>query len=100
MLNSTNVAVRWDPMREDDLFFLQSAHLYAQFYDLQIAIHRPFITPLKPSHHSFPAGAICANAARSCAHIIARVSRRSLGRTIPFLMARFLAFYLARGPQR
>jgi hypothetical protein len=79
------------------VFFLQSVHLYTQFYDLQIAIHRPFITPFKPSPHSFPSVAICANAARSCAHIIDRVSHRYPRRTVPFLIARPMAFFWRAG---
>lgn len=69
--------VRWDPSRENDLFFNQSAILYAQYYQTQIFIHRPFIPkPGKPSPLSFPSLAICANAARSCSHIVDLQRRR------------------------
>uniref|UniRef100_A0A0W0EU63 Transcription factor domain-containing protein n=1 Tax=Moniliophthora roreri TaxID=221103 RepID=A0A0W0EU63_MONRR len=60
--------VRWDPQREDDIFFNQSAILYTNFYNLQILIHRQFTK--KSSPLSFPSIAICANAARSCSHIV------------------------------
>ncbi|KAK7682544.1 hypothetical protein QCA50_014344 [Cerrena zonata] len=63
--------LRWDPNREDLLFLNQSAFLYSQYYQLQIAVHRPFIpSPRKPSPLSFPSLAICTNAARSCTHVL------------------------------
>ncbi|CDO71787.1 hypothetical protein BN946_scf184939.g11 [Trametes cinnabarina] len=63
--------LRWDPNRENLLFLNQSANLYAQYYQLQIAVHRPFIpSPRKPSPLSFPSLAICTNAARSCIHVL------------------------------
>ncbi|KAA1476286.1 hypothetical protein DENSPDRAFT_806972 [Dentipellis sp. KUC8613] len=70
--------LRWDPTREDDTFFLQSASLYCTYYHLQILIHRPFIpSPRKPSPLSFPSLAICTNAARSCSHVVDIQHRRS-----------------------
>ncbi|TFY61087.1 hypothetical protein EVG20_g7194 [Dentipellis fragilis] len=70
--------LRWDPTREDDTFFLQSASLYSLYYHLQILIHRPFIpSPRKPSPLSFPSLAICTNAARSCSHVVDVQRRRS-----------------------
>ncbi|KII84896.1 hypothetical protein PLICRDRAFT_95023 [Plicaturopsis crispa FD-325 SS-3] len=63
--------LRWDPTREDPLFFNQSASLYAGYYYVQILIHRPFIPSLhKASPVSFPSLAICTNAARSCSHAV------------------------------
>ncbi|EKM58711.1 uncharacterized protein PHACADRAFT_253202 [Phanerochaete carnosa HHB-10118-sp] len=63
--------LRWDPNLEDKEFFTQSAFLYAAYYHLQIAVHRPFIpSPRKPSALSFPSLAICTNAARSCIHVL------------------------------
>ncbi|KAF9256488.1 hypothetical protein L218DRAFT_966338 [Marasmius fiardii PR-910] len=62
--------LRWDPTRQNDLFFNQSAALFTEYYFLQILIHRPFIpSPKRPSPLSFPSLAICTNAARSCSHI-------------------------------
>ncbi|TFY75185.1 hypothetical protein EWM64_g8827, partial [Hericium alpestre] len=72
--------LRWDPTREHDVFFLQSASLYCTYYHLQILIHRPFIpSPRKPSPLSFPSLAICTNAARSCSHVIDIQRRRTPG---------------------
>ena len=69
-------SVRWDPTREDEDSFNQSASCYALYYHIQILIHRPFIpSPTKPSPLSFPSLAICTNAARSCSRI-ADVQRR------------------------
>uniref|UniRef100_A0A0W0EWG7 Xylanolytic transcriptional activator regulatory domain-containing protein n=1 Tax=Moniliophthora roreri TaxID=221103 RepID=A0A0W0EWG7_MONRR len=69
--------LRWDPNREDEIFFNQSAVLYTQYYVLQIVIHRPFISsPKRPSPLSFPSLAICTNAARSCSHIVDLQRRR------------------------
>lgn len=73
----SSVPVRWDPSRENGLFFDQSAILYAHYYQTQILIHRPFIPkPDKPSPLSFPSLAICANAARSCSHVVDLQKRR------------------------
>ncbi|KAG8739987.1 hypothetical protein FRC10_004866 [Ceratobasidium sp. 414] len=38
--------LRWDPNRENPLFFDQSATLYSTYYHVQILIHRPFIPSL------------------------------------------------------
>ncbi|KDQ08707.1 hypothetical protein BOTBODRAFT_138635 [Botryobasidium botryosum FD-172 SS1] len=63
--------LKWDPHRENELYFDQSAILYATYYHVQILVHRPFIpSPRKPSPLSFPSLAICTNAARSCSHVI------------------------------
>ncbi|KAK7466198.1 Gypsy retrotransposon integrase-like protein 1 [Stygiomarasmius scandens] len=71
--------LRWDPNREDDVFFNQSVNMYAQYYHLQILIHRPFIpSPRKPSPLAFPSLAICTNAARSCSHVIDIQRKRNL----------------------
>ncbi len=75
--------VRWDPNRESMLYLSQSAYLYAHYYQLQIAVHRPFIpSPRKPSPLSFPSLAICTNAARSCTHVLDVPFRR--GSTVLF----------------
>ncbi|KAG7089094.1 hypothetical protein E1B28_010803 [Marasmius oreades] len=76
--------LRWDPTRDNELFFNQSAALYTEYYFLQVLIHRPFIpSPKKPSPLSFPSLAICTNAARSCCHI-AETQRQRNGRLWPF----------------
>ncbi|KAJ6617464.1 fungal-specific transcription factor domain-containing protein [Mycena sp. CBHHK59/15] len=74
--------LRWDPHREDQIFLDQSAALYAPYYHAQILIHRPFIpAPGKASMTSgnFPSLAICANAARSCGHVMDVQARRGRG---------------------
>ncbi|KAG6370771.1 hypothetical protein JVT61DRAFT_10973 [Boletus reticuloceps] len=78
--------LRWDPTRDaHSIFFMQSTALYANYYNVQIAIHRPFIpSPRKPSPLSFPSLAICTNAARSCSHIIDIYRKRARGYA-PFL---------------
>lgn len=63
--------LRWDPKREDETHFHQSAVLYSAYYQLQIAIHRPFIPNRgKQPSMALPALAICTNAARSCSHVV------------------------------
>lgn len=71
--------LRWDPHRENQLHFNQSATLYATYYHIQILIHRPFIpSPRKPSPLTFPSLAICTNAARSCSHVADMCRRRGI----------------------
>jgi len=71
-------SVRWDPNREDDNNFNQSAYLYSMYYFVQMNIHRPFIpSPRNPSPLSFPSLAICTNAARSCSHVVDMQRKRS-----------------------
>ncbi|KAJ7188030.1 fungal-specific transcription factor domain-containing protein [Mycena filopes] len=71
--------LRWDPHRENFIFSQQSASLYASYYHVQIQIHRPFIpSPGRSSPLSYPSLAVCANSARSCAHIMDVQSRRGL----------------------
>ncbi|KAI0260431.1 fungal-specific transcription factor domain-containing protein [Gloeopeniophorella convolvens] len=62
--------LRWDPSRENQTFFVQSAAMHIAYYFIQITIHRPFIPSFhKESALSFPALAICASAARALSHI-------------------------------
>ncbi|KAK1220725.1 Gypsy retrotransposon integrase-like protein 1 [Marasmius sp. AFHP31] len=75
--------LRWDPSRDNDVFFRQSAELYTEYYLLQVLIHRQFIpSPKQPSPLSFPSLAICTNAARSCIRI-ADIQRRRTGTLSP-----------------
>lgn len=74
--------LRWDPHRENNLFFRQSVLLYSTFYCLQITIHRPFIPSFGRSGNNgkkltFPSLAICTNAARSCARLLDVQRRRT-----------------------
>ncbi|KAI0035390.1 fungal-specific transcription factor domain-containing protein, partial [Vararia minispora EC-137] len=78
--------LRWPPSTDQPLFFRQSAVLYAEYYQLQIMVHRPFIpSAQKPSKLSFPSLAICTNAARACAHVVDALRRRFPGRRSPEL---------------
>ncbi|KAJ7696760.1 fungal-specific transcription factor domain-containing protein, partial [Mycena rosella] len=88
--------LRWDPNQENQIFLDQSAALYVATYHFtnpvlaepssqtaaQMLIHRPFIpAPGKESMSStdFPSLAICANAARSCGHVMDVQTRRGRG---------------------
>ncbi|KAK7000158.1 hypothetical protein R3P38DRAFT_3219034 [Favolaschia claudopus] len=63
--------LRWEPTRENQLFFDQSVALHAAYYYVQMLIHRPFIPMLRKSASTaLPSLAICTNAARSCANIV------------------------------
>ncbi|THU89666.1 hypothetical protein K435DRAFT_781503 [Dendrothele bispora CBS 962.96] len=70
--------LKWDPNREDELFFRQSAMIHWEYYWIQIFIHAQFIPrPGKTSVLPFPSLAICANAARSCLHVVETYTKRS-----------------------
>ncbi|KAJ6601083.1 fungal-specific transcription factor domain-containing protein [Mycena vulgaris] len=74
--------LRWDPNQENQIFLDQSAALYISYYHAQIVIHRPYIpAPGKESmrNATFPSLAICANAARSCGHVLDVQTRRGRG---------------------
>ncbi|EJF60413.1 hypothetical protein DICSQDRAFT_137505 [Dichomitus squalens LYAD-421 SS1] len=62
--------LKWDPNRQDEFFLNQSCTLYANYYLMQICIHRPFIQPNKSSRLPFPSLTICTNAARSAIHVM------------------------------
>ncbi len=74
--------VCWDPNREDVLFLNQSAILYANYYQLQIFVHRLFIPsprrPLANANLSLPSMAICVNAARACLRVLDVQHRRAM----------------------
>ncbi|PBK65932.1 hypothetical protein ARMSODRAFT_940054 [Armillaria solidipes] len=80
--------LRWDPHNTDQQQFDRSVILYSTFYWVQLQVHRPFIP--RPSakkssgnlKSNFPALAICANAARSCSHILEVHARRG-GMALP-----------------
>ncbi|KAJ7239784.1 hypothetical protein B0H12DRAFT_1135698 [Mycena haematopus] len=76
--------LKWDPHQQNQIFLDQSAALYSTYYHAQILIHRPFIpAPGKEESLSnmthFPSLAICANAARSCGHVLDVQARRGRG---------------------
>ncbi|KAJ7172842.1 fungal-specific transcription factor domain-containing protein [Mycena crocata] len=71
----------WNPYMEDDIFFAQSSALYAVYYHVQILLHRPLFRATinrVSSSSAFKSLAICANAARSIAHVVEVGSRRGL----------------------
>ncbi|KAF7288615.1 Zn(2)-C6 fungal-type domain-containing protein [Mycena indigotica] len=74
--------LRWDPQRQDHLFFKQSVALYCAYYHVQMTIHRPFIPMLRRDSRTptgLPSLAICTNAARSCAHVADVWTKRTNG---------------------
>jgi hypothetical protein len=86
-VDSVPDGLRWDPARQDQTLFEQSAMLYAHYYYCQILVHRPFIpTPRQPETVGFPSLAICSNAARSITNVVDAVLRR--GRTLGNLPGR------------
>ncbi|KAJ7857541.1 fungal-specific transcription factor domain-containing protein [Mycena leptocephala] len=65
--------LRWDPNQQNQTFLNQSAALGIAYYHAQLLIHRPFIPrPGKQSasNTKYNSLAICANAARSCGHVL------------------------------
>ncbi|KAK0440954.1 uncharacterized protein EV420DRAFT_1581063 [Desarmillaria tabescens] len=83
--------LRWDPHKPDQQQFDRSVILYSTFYWVQLQVHRPFIP--RPSakkssgklKSNFPALAICANAARSCSHVLDVHARRG-GMALPNIL--------------
>ncbi|KAJ7810544.1 fungal-specific transcription factor domain-containing protein [Mycena olivaceomarginata] len=69
--------LRWNPHQENQIFHVLSWYFSAP----QILMHRPFIpAPGKESvKMNFPSLAICANAARSCGHVLDVQARRGRG---------------------
>ncbi|RDX40755.1 hypothetical protein OH76DRAFT_1412738 [Lentinus brumalis] len=65
-LDSLPAHLRWNPDQPDTNFLRQSASLYANYYLVQIAVHRPFMSASRrQSPLSLPSTIICTNAARS-----------------------------------
>ncbi|KAG5634613.1 hypothetical protein H0H81_001376 [Sphagnurus paluster] len=64
--------LRWDPTRENDIFFNQSASLYSAYYHVQILVHCLFILSARNPRAAlaFPSLAICTNAAHACSHVL------------------------------
>ncbi|KIY67873.1 hypothetical protein CYLTODRAFT_375321 [Cylindrobasidium torrendii FP15055 ss-10] len=63
--------LRWDPLREDMVFFNQSVMIYCSYYHLSILAHRPFITKRSPADtRAMASVAVCTNAARVISHIV------------------------------
>ncbi|KAI0701455.1 fungal-specific transcription factor domain-containing protein [Cerioporus squamosus] len=69
--------LRWDPNREDPLHLTQSATLLGHYYQVQIAVHRQFLSAAyRDSPLSFPSVIICNNAARSTVQVFEVVHKR------------------------
>ncbi|KAJ7097008.1 hypothetical protein C8R43DRAFT_1049066 [Mycena crocata] len=82
----------WNPYMADDIFFAQSASLYASYYHAQILLHRPLLKMTidgTPSPAAFKSLALCANAARSCALVAEVQARRGFLPHTHFLKAVF-----------
>ncbi|KAK1226623.1 Gypsy retrotransposon integrase-like protein 1 [Marasmius sp. AFHP31] len=74
--------LRWDPNREDPLFFQQSILLYNVYYWARIQIHRPFLPrPGRFSVSEYPSLGVCSSAGRSCVRVIDTMRRR--GHQVP-----------------
>ncbi|KAJ7726769.1 fungal-specific transcription factor domain-containing protein [Mycena metata] len=76
--DSVPAHLRWDPSRELDVFFDQSAALSLNYYLARIFIHRPLIPAVRPAANpsGVPSLTICNNAARACSRIAELQHRR------------------------
>ncbi|KAJ3502842.1 hypothetical protein NLJ89_g8706 [Agrocybe chaxingu] len=90
-LDSMPDHLRWDPERENNKFFNQSAVLHATYYHIRVLIHRAFIPlPKTPPSLSFPSLMICTNAARACSQIaFSQLQRSTMLPPPPVQMATF-----------
>ncbi|KAJ7122289.1 fungal-specific transcription factor domain-containing protein [Mycena epipterygia] len=87
-VDSIPAHLRWDPNRQDDVFFDQSAYLYCTYYQLQMTIHRPFIPMIRQgASTALPSLAICTNAARMCSHVSDISRQRKNGTPTPVLVS-------------
>ncbi|VDB90963.1 unnamed protein product [Peniophora sp. CBMAI 1063] len=77
--------LRWKSTQQNTVFLMQSAHLHAQFYHLQILVHRPFISSRKEAPLGFRSLAVCINAARSCSRLVASFRERVPADLCPYL---------------
>ncbi|KAI0682881.1 fungal-specific transcription factor domain-containing protein [Cytidiella melzeri] len=71
--------LRWDPHRENLVFFNQSVSLWIGYHNLQINIHRAFIpgpSAAQSTLMSRASLAICTNAARASIHIMETQAHR------------------------
>ncbi|KAJ7163541.1 putative fungal-specific transcription factor [Mycena crocata] len=85
--------LRWDPERKNKLHFSQSALLYAEYYSVQILVHRPFIpNPLEATQPgAYPSLAICTNAARLITRIFDALNKRQVSVNYNMLPPAFTA---------
>ncbi|KAJ3516821.1 hypothetical protein NLJ89_g887 [Agrocybe chaxingu] len=91
-LDSVPDHLRWDPDRQTDNFFNQSAMLYAIYYHVRILVHRSFIPlPGRPSPLTIPSLAICTNAARACCDVVYTLLQRNTLASLPALQVATLS---------
>ncbi|KAJ6496095.1 fungal-specific transcription factor domain-containing protein [Mycena sanguinolenta] len=83
--------LRWNPVREDPIFFDQSVALHGWYYNIQILIHRPLIPMVgKSTPMGLPSLASCTNAARACANLL-HCQRQQTG-NVPIIVNLSAAF--------
>uniref|UniRef100_A0A8H7XZE5 Transcription factor domain-containing protein n=1 Tax=Psilocybe cubensis TaxID=181762 RepID=A0A8H7XZE5_PSICU len=75
-LSAQRLVVKWEPERQDLLFFHQSVDLHVTYNYVQIQIHRPYLT--RPCCLTFSSLAMCTTAARSTAHILEAATTRGI----------------------
>ncbi|GLB45030.1 putative expressed protein [Lyophyllum shimeji] len=87
--------LKWGSITPESVFYDQSAMLHASYNHIRILVHRPFIaTPKNLPPPPFPSLAICAHAARTCAHILKSQSQQ--GTTyLPFAQVQSTVFISA-----
>ncbi|KAJ3852882.1 fungal-specific transcription factor domain-containing protein [Lentinula lateritia] len=80
--------LKWDPSRENIQHFNESVVLYTTYYGIQARLDLSFIPrPGGDSHSTIPSLAICANAARSCLHVLeVEQQRKTNAFVIPSVM--------------
>ncbi|KAJ7738152.1 fungal-specific transcription factor domain-containing protein [Mycena metata] len=67
--------LRWDPARENPVFFNQSVALHCEYKHLVIYVHKRFLREATPV---LPSLAICTSAARACVSMV-DIQRRRMG---------------------
>lgn len=97
MTQLTTVLVRWDPNRENSVFFDQSAFLYCYYYLVQILVHRRFIPTYGKRTHSLPSQVVCTTAARACCRLL-DIHQRRTGRPLPYQIVRNITASIKRSP--
>ncbi|GAA98844.1 uncharacterized protein L969DRAFT_76596 [Mixia osmundae IAM 14324] len=70
--------LKWNAEDPHPQYGVQSAECLMSYYEVQILVHRDFLTPEQQSMLGFPSLAICTNAARSLSHLLAGVKRAGL----------------------
>ncbi|PIL25372.1 transcription factor [Ganoderma sinense ZZ0214-1] len=76
-VDSVPAHLQWNPDREDHLLLKQSAILLSHYYQIQMAVHRPFISTRRQSSLMFPSLIICTNAARSAVRVVSDLYERT-----------------------